>query len=65
MGTVSKKIADDVIAGKYDEDGIVKIVAYDTPEGETAYGCVTERDDPDKYHASQWVRNPRIYWERP
>lgn len=64
MGTVSKKIADDVIAGKYDDDMPIKIVKYQDAWGGEAYGLVTIRDDPDRYAASEFVINPTVYWER-
>lgn len=62
MGTVSKKIADDVIAGLYDDDRPVKIVKYTDAWGGEAYGLVCAHEDPDRYRASEYVRNPSDYW---
>lgn len=62
MGTVSKKIADDIIAGKYaDEDGWpVRIVEYTNAWGGQSYGVEHHRG---MYSASPTVINPRVYWE--
>lgn len=65
MGTVSKEIADDVIAGKYDEDRVVKIVKYTNLEGGDAYGIITEGHDLDTYRETEFVRNPVTYWDKP
>lgn len=66
MATVSKEIADDIIAGKYDEDGCYKVVEYTSPlSGGLAYGALFEGDHPDKYAASMFIVNPRVYWESP
>lgn len=75
MATVnSKAIVDKLIASSgYDpsweesdlnppDPRVVKIVEYTTPEGSPAWGLVYERDDPDRYHASNYVRNPRVIW---
>lgn len=64
MATVDKQIADEIIAGKYPDDGWVKIVEYTTPEGAKAYGAVHRNDDPDRYRASPFVRNPALYWQK-
>lgn len=66
MGTVSKKIADDIIAGKYaDEDGWpVRIVEYTNAWGGLSYGVEQREYDRWKYSASEFVINPRVYWER-
>jgi hypothetical protein len=63
MATVDKDIADDIIAGKYPEDGWVKIVKYTNMAGNEAYGAVHRNDDPDRYRASPFVINPTLYWE--
>lgn len=65
MGTVSKEIADDIIAGKYDEDRVVKIVRYINMVGEPAYGIITEGHDLDTYRETEFVREPVVYWEKP
>jgi hypothetical protein len=63
MSTVSKSIADDVIAGKYPEDCIVKIVAYTNAWGAPAYGLIHARQPLDTYRASDFVIDPTTYWE--
>lgn len=63
MATVSKKIADDVIAGKYASDGIIKIVQYSNMFGGVSYGLVTKRDDPLRYEKSEACSNCVTYWE--
>ncbi len=64
MGTISKKIADDVIAGKYDHDHPVKIVKYTNKWGGESYGLICKGKDLNCYHESEFVINPVIYWER-
>jgi hypothetical protein len=64
MGTISKKIADDVIAGMYDEDRPVKIVKYLNAWGGEAYGLICEDQPLDRYSASEYVINPVTYWEK-
>ncbi len=65
MGTISKKIVDDVIAGKYADDMPVKIVQYTNAWGDEAYGLICQGDRLDKYRASEFVFNPKTYWEAP
>jgi hypothetical protein len=62
MATVSKQIADDIAAGKYSEDGAVKIIEYDNAFGGVSYGVVFKKDYPDKYAETEFVQNPRLYW---
>lgn len=62
MGTVSKSIADRIIAGEYPEDGAVKIIKYTNAWGGEAYGVVCAEDNPDKYHASEYIIDPEVYW---
>jgi len=64
MGTITKEIADDVIAGKYEEDRPVKIVKYENAWGGEGYGLICEGQNPERYAASEFVRNPVTYWER-
>lgn len=65
MGTISKAIADDVIAGKYEDDHPVKIVKYQNCfNGGDSYGLICEGDPLDKYAASEFVINPTLYWEK-
>lgn len=62
MSTVDKKIADDVIAGKYPEDGWVRIVKYENAWGGEAYGLENKKT-LGKYNPSPYVRNPVTYWK--
>lgn len=65
MGTVNKEIADDVIAGKYDEDRPVKIVKYmNAFDGGVSYGLICEGELLDKYAESPFVISPSLYWEK-
>lgn len=64
MATVSKEIADDIIAGKYDEDGCYKIVEYTNQWGRQSYGALYPSDHPDRYHVTEFVINPKTYWEK-
>ncbi len=70
MGTVSKSIADKVIQhnGTYPGDEhlppYVRIVEYTNSFGSgLSYGLEQARD-LGKYSASEFVINPRTYWER-
>lgn len=63
MGTINKKIADDVIAGKYAEDRPVKIVKYTNQWGGEAYGLILAGQNLERYAASQFVINPSVYWQ--
>lgn len=65
MGTISKDIVDDVIAGKYEADRPVKIIKYTDAWGSEAYGLVCAHEDPDRYRASDYVINPTLYWTHP
>ncbi len=64
MATVSKEIADDIIAGKYEDDQPIKIVKYQNAWGGEAYGAMFKGDNPNRYEASKYVRNPTVYWEK-
>lgn len=65
MSTVSKKIADEIIDGKYPEDRAVKIVRYQNCfDGTDSYGVIFEGEPLDKYAASEYVINPCTYWQR-
>ena len=61
MTTVSKEIADRIIAGKYPEDEWTRIVEYNNAFGGIGYGCENARTE-GKYSPSEYVINPRIYW---
>lgn len=68
MSTVSKKIADAIVKGNgfYPGDHIrvQKIVEYDNAfGGDPAYGLIYQGQDLDRYRETQFVRNPRVYWE--
>lgn len=70
MTTVSKKLADKMIAlnGVYPGDEhlppCIRIVEYKNCfNGDLAYGLEYEGHE-GKYVASQYVINPRTYWER-
>lgn len=65
MGTISKKIADDVVAGLYEDDRPVKIIKYTDAWGGEAYGLVCAHEHPDRYAASEYVINPSLYWMHP
>jgi hypothetical protein len=62
MGTVNKQIADDVIAGKYPEDHVIKIVKYTNAWGGESYGLINEGQSLDTYRASGFVIDPVTYW---
>ena len=63
MATVSKYIAERIMAGEYSEDGWVKVVRYTNFEGGESYGLVHRHDDPDRYRPSPYVINPITIWE--
>lgn len=65
MSTVSKEIADAIIAGEFPEDDAIKIVEYDNMWGGKGYGVIFRGQNPNMYAASESVRNPKIYWENP
>lgn len=65
MATVTKEIADDIIAGKYPEDGAYKIVKYTDMGSKDAYGVIFKGEDPFKYDASEHIHNPSVYWTEP
>lgn len=65
MATVSKEIADRLIAGEWPEDEAVKIVQYTNAWGGTdSYGVIFEGEDLNKYHPSEFVIAPHTYWEK-
>lgn len=66
VATVNKEIADDIIAGKYDEDEAMRIVEYTNAWGGKSYGVTYAGDDPYKYlRESEWILFPRVYWDNP
>ena len=64
MGTVTKEIADDVIAGKYDQDNPIKIIKYTNAWGGEGYGLICKGQRTNQYEASSYIINPTVYWER-
>lgn len=65
MATVSKEIADDIIAGKYPEDPLpVRIVKYRNAWGGESYG-VEYMGQFGKYRESEYVQDPQTYWTNP
>jgi hypothetical protein len=64
MGTVHKEVADDIVAGEYPGDRVVKIVKYTNAWGGSAYGVIHEGQRLDTYQESKFVINPSIYWEK-
>lgn len=65
MATVSKDIADQIIAGKYAaKDGWpLRIVEYTNQWGGTSYGVEHYAHEYGRYHESPFVINPRVYWQ--
>jgi hypothetical protein len=71
MSTVNKLFADRVVAANgrlYPDDPfeppITRIVEYTNAWGNLAYGMTFEGEDADKYMLeSQYISNPRVYWE--
>ena len=64
MGTISKKIADDIISGKYPEDNCVKIVTYNNQfDGGLTYAAVYAHENPFKYEQADACSNVKTYWE--
>jgi phenolic acid decarboxylase len=64
MATLDKKIADEIVAGKYAEDHPVKIVRYTNAWGGESYGVIFEGEDLNRYAASDFVINPTVYWTK-
>ena len=65
MPTISKELADRIVAnnGYYANDPrVMRIVEYTNAWGKLAYGIEYEWG-VGKYHESQYVINPRVYWE--
>ena len=64
MGTVNKEIADAIIRGEYPEDEILRIVRYTNAWGGDSYGLVSKGQPVNTYAASDFVKNPTVYWVR-
>jgi hypothetical protein len=65
MSTVDKSIADRIVAGEFPEDDARAIWEYDNAFGGVGYGVIFGKNDPNKYRASEFVQNPRLYWSAP
>ena len=63
MATVSKEIADKIVAGEYKSDKPRKIVKYTNAWGGESYGVMFAGDPLDKYDPSPFIFNPTVYWE--
>lgn len=68
MPTVnSKDLVDRIVAadGYYmDDSRVLRITEYTTVDGATAYGLeYANQVDRHMYRPSQYVNNPRVYWE--
>jgi hypothetical protein len=74
MASVDKKFADNLAsnAGYYnggdenelgDNPRCVLIIEYDNAFGGKGYGLVMETDSYNKYTESEFVQNPKVYWE--
>lgn len=65
MPTVGKQIADQLKAGNgyyADDPRIYSIIEYDNAFGGVGYGI--NYGPNNAYTPSEFVRNPRVYWER-
>ena len=65
MPTVNKDIADAIKAnnGRYaDDPRVYRIVEYDNAFGGVSYG-LEYRVTENRYCESEYVRNPRVYWQ--
>jgi hypothetical protein len=62
MSTVTKEIADKVVAGAYPEDEWVRIIKYNNAWGGVGYGLENNRTI-GRYSPSEFVKDPQVYWE--
>lgn len=66
MATVSKHIADQIIAGNgyyHDDPQVKQVVCYINMVGEIAYAILYDHDvAADRYAPSPFVQNPKIIW---
>jgi len=65
MATVSKELADTLVRnnGRYaDDPRVSRIIEYTNAWGKLAYG-LEYPGQVGKYSQSQYVINPRVYWE--
>lgn len=66
MATVDKDFADRMVAlnGQFEDDPpVVRIVEYNNAFNGVSYGMEYEHE-VGKYSASDYVINPRVYWEK-
>lgn len=66
MATVDKKIADEIVEGNgyYSNDPRVHmIIEYDNAWGGQGYGLVYDIRQSIHYAPSEYVHNPRVYWQ--
>jgi len=66
MATVTKDIADRIIAGEFREDPpAIRIVEYTNAfDGRKAYGVIYRGESWYRYRPSDFVINPVTYWQR-
>jgi len=65
MATVSKDLADTIARndGRYSDDPrVLRIIEYTNAWGKLAYGLEYPGQEV-KYYPSEYVINPRVYWE--
>lgn len=71
MSTVNKRIADQIIAGAFEEDNVVAIIRYENIfNGAEAYKLIFGHQKPE---IIQWILdgneyamlNPTMYWRKP
>lgn len=65
MPTVGKTIADVIRVGNgyyADDPRVTSIIEYDNAWGGVSYG-LNYRGRENRYTESDFVRNPRVYWE--
>jgi hypothetical protein len=65
MATVTKGLADVLVRnnGHYSDDPrVMRIVEYTNAWGKQAFGIEYE-GEVGKYYPSEYVNNPKVYWE--
>ena len=63
MSTLNKRIAQDIIDGKYPQDNVVKIVSYNNMfDGELSYASVYRYEYFNKYEESPACNNVKTVW---
>lgn len=64
MATISKQIADRIIAGEFPEDECSRIVRYKNAFGGFGYGATFRNEDKERYLVeTNYVQDPVIYWD--